>query len=179
MVVKIRLARLGCRNHPFYRVVVTDSKTTRDGKQLEVLGFYNPVAGKDDDKRMSLKLERIKYWLSVGAKPSEPVEHLLFRAGLGQSHQFPVAALNGHILNQDQPTIAADHNGELDSPFSFCAILPFLSLISFNLYSRYISRSYIFYCPTSLKIIATIHLEKVGGVVINFLHPVQYHLETN
>ncbi|RDX69499.1 30S ribosomal protein S16-1, chloroplastic, partial [Mucuna pruriens] len=104
MVVKIRLARLGCRNHPFYRVVVTDSKTARDGKQIEVLGFYNPVSGKDDDKRMRLKLERIKYWLSVGAQPSEPVERLLFRAGLGQQggpfDKFPDAS------NQDQPTNA-------------------------------------------------------------------------
>ncbi|KAK7391435.1 hypothetical protein VNO78_19851 [Psophocarpus tetragonolobus] len=115
MVVRIRLARLGCRNHPFYRVVVTDSKTTRDGQQLEVLGFYNPVAGKDDEKRMRLKLERVKYWLSVGAKPSEPVEYLLFRAGLGHqggpSDKFPIPALNGHILNQEQPT-NADHNIE-------------------------------------------------------------------
>jgi len=45
MVVKIRLARLGCRNHPFYRVVVSDSKTPRDGKHLEVVGFYNPLSG--------------------------------------------------------------------------------------------------------------------------------------
>ncbi|XP_027363932.1 30S ribosomal protein S16-1, chloroplastic-like [Abrus precatorius] len=113
MVVKIRLARLGCRNHPFYRVIVTDSKTTRDGKHLEVLGFYNPVAGKDDEKRMRLKLERVKYWLSVGAQPSEPVERLLFRAGLGRqggtSDKFPITALNGHNLNQEQ-SISDDHN---------------------------------------------------------------------
>ncbi|XP_020229710.1 30S ribosomal protein S16-1, chloroplastic [Cajanus cajan] len=123
MVVRIRLARLGCRNHPFYRVVVTDSKTTRDGKQLEVLGFYNPVAGKDDEKRMRLKLERVKYWLSVGAQPSEPVERLLFRAGLGHQvsplHKFPI---NGHSLNQEQPTNAAHDEDNGISPEAIFSI---------------------------------------------------------
>ncbi|KAL2324875.1 hypothetical protein Fmac_023933 [Flemingia macrophylla] len=106
MVVRIRLARLGCRNHPFYRVVVTDSKTTRDGKQLEVVGFYNPVAAKDDEKRVRLKMERVKYWLSVGAQPTEPVQRLLLRA----EHQAPPLSVNGHNLNLNQPTIAR-HNG--------------------------------------------------------------------
>ncbi|XP_058744891.1 small ribosomal subunit protein bS16cy-like [Vicia villosa] len=82
MVVSIRLARLGCTHNPFYRVVVTDSRCARDGKNIEVVGYYNPLAAKDDEKRMSIKLERVKYWLSVGAQPSEPVESLLFRAGL-------------------------------------------------------------------------------------------------
>ncbi|MQL05425.1 30S ribosomal protein S16 [Escherichia coli] len=117
MVVKIRLARLGCRNHPFYRVIVTDSTTRRDGKHLENLGFYNPILGKDDEKRMALKYERLKYWLSVGAQPSEPVERLLFRAGLrvamgdkvGPHDPHTVDALTGGTLNQEQPA-NANHN---------------------------------------------------------------------
>ncbi|KAK2455977.1 hypothetical protein P8452_03046 [Trifolium repens] len=82
MVVSIRLARLGCTHRPFYRVVVADSKSARDGKNIEVVGFYDPLADKDDEKRLNIKLERVKYWLSVGARPSETVETLLFRSGL-------------------------------------------------------------------------------------------------
>ncbi|KAL1215726.1 Small ribosomal subunit protein bS16cy [Cardamine amara subsp. amara] len=82
MAVKIRLARLGCKNRPFFRVVVADDKSRRDGKQIEVVGFYDPLQGKDDAKRVSLKFDRIKYWLSVGAQPTDSVENMLFRAGL-------------------------------------------------------------------------------------------------
>ncbi|XP_073146549.1 small ribosomal subunit protein bS16m/bS16c [Henckelia pumila] len=82
MVVRLRLSRLGCRNKPFYRVMAADSRSPRDGKHLEVLGYYNPLPGQDGGKRMGLNFDRVKYWLSVGAQPSEPVQHLLFRAGL-------------------------------------------------------------------------------------------------
>ncbi|GAU25853.1 hypothetical protein TSUD_31180 [Trifolium subterraneum] len=82
MVVSIRLARLGCTHRPFYRVVVADSKSARDGRNIEVVGYYNPLADKDDEKRLNIKLERVKYWLSVGAQPSDTVESLLFRSGL-------------------------------------------------------------------------------------------------
>ncbi|CAA7409321.1 unnamed protein product [Spirodela intermedia] len=82
MVVRIRLSRLGCRNRPFYRVMAADSRSPRDGKHLEILGYYNPLPGQDGGKRMGLNFDRVKYWLSVGAQPSEPVQRLLFRAGL-------------------------------------------------------------------------------------------------
>ncbi|KAK7318157.1 hypothetical protein RJT34_02856 [Clitoria ternatea] len=82
MVVRIRLSRLGCKNNPFYRVMAADSRSPRDGKHLEVLGYDNPLPGQDGGKRMGLNFDRVKYWLSVGAQPSEPVERILFRAGL-------------------------------------------------------------------------------------------------
>ncbi|KAJ6765482.1 30S RIBOSOMAL PROTEIN S16-LIKE [Salix purpurea] len=82
MVVRIRLSRFGCNNKPFYRVMAADSRSPRDGKHLEVLGYYNPLPGQDGGKRMGLNFERVKYWLSVGAQPSEPVQRILFRAGL-------------------------------------------------------------------------------------------------
>ncbi|KAF3527388.1 hypothetical protein DY000_02036573 [Brassica cretica] len=94
MTVKIRLARFGCKHRPFYRVVAADDKSRRDGKQIEVLGFYDPLQGKEDANRVSLKFDRIKYdstffifpvrlyWLSVGAQPTDSVENMLFRAGL-------------------------------------------------------------------------------------------------
>ncbi|THG13362.1 hypothetical protein TEA_013246 [Camellia sinensis var. sinensis] len=110
MVVRIRLSRFGCKNKPFYRVMAADNRSPRDGKHLEVLGYYNPLPGQDGGKRMGLNFDRVKeyvityhsvwicldprvtvqmhkdslswYWLSVGAQPSEPVERLLFRSGL-------------------------------------------------------------------------------------------------
>ncbi|XP_047164079.1 30S ribosomal protein S16-1, chloroplastic-like [Vigna umbellata] len=121
MVVKIRLARLGCRNHPFYRVVVTDSKTPRDGKQLEVLGFYNPISGKDEEENMRLKLERVKYWLSVGAKPTEPVEYLLYRAGLGRQGG-PFEKFSFAALNQEQPANVDDSKDNGTSPEAIFSI---------------------------------------------------------
>ncbi|XP_019197633.1 PREDICTED: 30S ribosomal protein S16-2, chloroplastic/mitochondrial-like isoform X1 [Ipomoea nil] len=82
MVVRLRLSRFGCKNKPFYRVMAADGRSPRDGKHLEVLGYYNPLPGQDGGKQMGLNFERVKYWLSVGAQPSDPVERLLFRAGL-------------------------------------------------------------------------------------------------
>ncbi|CAN6452713.1 unnamed protein product [Victoria cruziana] len=82
MVVRIRLSRFGCKNRPFYRVMAADSRCKRDGKHLEVLGYYNPLPGQDGGKRMGLNFDRVKYWLSVGAQPSEPVQRILFRAGV-------------------------------------------------------------------------------------------------
>ncbi|XP_019464562.1 PREDICTED: 30S ribosomal protein S16-1, chloroplastic-like isoform X1 [Lupinus angustifolius] len=113
MTVRIRLARFGRTHRPFYRVVVTDSRTTRDGKNLEILGFYNPLAGRDDEKGMALKLERVKYWLSVGAQPSETVESLLARAGL-----VPDDA----TLDQEQPANASQNDDNGVSPEAIFSI---------------------------------------------------------
>ncbi|KAJ6360835.1 hypothetical protein OIU77_004789 [Salix suchowensis] len=91
MAVKIRLARLGCKNRAFYRIVAADSHTPRDGKHLQVLGFYDPLAAKGDARRLGLNvdLERYlhnekagEYWLSVGAQPTDTVRGILMRAGL-------------------------------------------------------------------------------------------------
>ncbi|MFS7991320.1 putative ribosomal protein S16 [Helianthus anomalus] len=117
MAVKLRLARLGCRNRPFYRVMAADSRSPRDGKHIEVLGYYNPLPGQDGGKRMGLNFERVKYWLSVGAQPSDPVQHLLFRAGVlppppmvamgrkgGPCDIRPVDPLTGRVMMAEQPT---------------------------------------------------------------------------
>lgn len=69
-------------HRPFYRVLAADSKSPRDGKHLEVLGYYDPLAGKDSDKRLGLKFDRVEYWLSVGAQPSDSAQRILFRAGI-------------------------------------------------------------------------------------------------
>ncbi|KAF9610919.1 hypothetical protein IFM89_025729 [Coptis chinensis] len=82
MAVKIRLARLGCRNRQFYRILAADSTCRRDGKHLEVLGYYDPLIGQDGGKRMGPNFDRVKYWLSVGAQPSKPVQRILFQVGV-------------------------------------------------------------------------------------------------
>ncbi|EEF28258.1 mitochondrial ribosomal protein S16, putative [Ricinus communis] len=60
MVVRLRLSRFGCKNRPFYRVMAANSRSPRDGKHLEVLGYYNPLPGQDGGKRMGLNFERVK-----------------------------------------------------------------------------------------------------------------------
>ncbi len=81
MATKIRLRRMGAKKAPFYRVVVADSRSPRDGKSIEEIGYYNPIAKKDD---ITLKIneERALYWLSTGAQPSETVKALLRKAGV-------------------------------------------------------------------------------------------------
>jgi small subunit ribosomal protein S16 len=74
MGVKIRLARHGAKKRPFYRVVVADSESPRDGKFLEVVGTYNPLT---DPADVSLKGERIQYWIDHGAQPTNTVKSLL------------------------------------------------------------------------------------------------------
>lgn len=75
-MVTIRLTRRGARNQPFYHVVVTDSRKRQGGKSLEMVGFFNPVARKNDPK-IRLDLARIDYWLSKGAQQSERVDSLV------------------------------------------------------------------------------------------------------
>ncbi len=75
-MVTIRLARGGAKKRPFYHVVVTDSRMPRDGRHIERLGFFNPVA-KGNEKRLQLNIERIEYWRSHGALPSERVAKLI------------------------------------------------------------------------------------------------------
>jgi small subunit ribosomal protein S16 len=74
MAVRIRLARHGAKKKPFYRIVVADSESPRDGKYLENVGTYNPLL---DPVQITLKSERIQYWIDKGAKPSDTVRSLL------------------------------------------------------------------------------------------------------
>ena len=81
MALSIRLSRQGRKNRPFYRIVVADKRMPRDGRYIERLGTYNPLLP-DDQERVKLVEDRIKYWLSQGAKPSERVAIFLGKAGL-------------------------------------------------------------------------------------------------
>ena len=78
-MVKIRLKRMGMKKKPFYRLVVTDSRNPRDGRFIEELGYYNPVS---EPVALKIDHERAKYWLGVGAQPSDTVRGLLKKSGV-------------------------------------------------------------------------------------------------
>jgi small subunit ribosomal protein S16 len=82
MSVAIRLSRGGAKKRPYYRIVVTNSRSPRDGKYLEQVGTYNPVLAKDDEKRVTLLEDRVRYWLGVGAQPTDRVARMLDKAGI-------------------------------------------------------------------------------------------------
>jgi len=81
MSVRLRLKRLGKTHRPFYRLNAMDARAPRDGRVIEELGFYDPLA-KDETRRLSLKKERIEYWLSMGAKPSDTACGLMRQIGI-------------------------------------------------------------------------------------------------
>lgn len=81
MAVRLRLKRLGRRHLPFYRIAAMESRNPRDGRVIEELGYYDP-GHKDPDKQLQLARERIEYWLSVGAKPTQTVHSLLRKNGI-------------------------------------------------------------------------------------------------
>lgn len=80
-MVRIRLQRLGRHNRPFYRINAVDKRTRRDGSAIEQLGWYDPMA-KDPAKQLELNEERVKYWISVGAQPSETLRDVLAKRNL-------------------------------------------------------------------------------------------------
>lgn len=82
MALAIRLSRGGRKKRPFYRIIVADKRMPRDGRYIEKLGTYNPLLASDDANRVTLVTDRIQYWLSQGAQPSERVALFLGQAGL-------------------------------------------------------------------------------------------------
>ncbi len=82
MAVKIRLTRKGTKKKPFYRIVAADIESPRDGKFLELLGTYDPMI---EPPVVTLKEDRIKYWLGEGAKPSTTVQSIFKREGMNQA----------------------------------------------------------------------------------------------
>jgi small subunit ribosomal protein S16 len=77
MSVRIRLKRFGAKKRPFYRLVVMDSRTPRDGRAIEEVGFYHPISS--GEEQLNLKEERIREWIEKGAQPSDTVRKLLNR----------------------------------------------------------------------------------------------------
>ena len=79
MAVKIRLRRVGAKKAPFYRVVVADSRVPRDGRFIEEVGYYNPLT---EPVELKINEERAKYWLGVGAQPTDTARVLLKKSGI-------------------------------------------------------------------------------------------------
>ncbi len=85
-MVKIRLRRMGAKKQPTYRFVVSDARSPRDGRFIEILGHYNP---RTDPKTIVIDEEKVKVWLAKGAQPSEPVRRILAARGLVERGQIP------------------------------------------------------------------------------------------
>jgi small subunit ribosomal protein S16 len=83
MSLKIRLARAGAKKRPYYRIVIADSRSPRDGRYIEKVGTYNPLLPRDGE-RVKLVEDRIKHWMSVGAQPTDRVLRFLDKAGMAK-----------------------------------------------------------------------------------------------
>jgi small subunit ribosomal protein S16 len=109
MSLKLRLARAGAKKRPFYRVVVADSRSPRDGRFIEIVGTYNPILARTDENRVRLKTERIQHWLGVGAQPTDRVLRFLDAAGLARRapRNNPQKALPGKKAQERAAAAAA------------------------------------------------------------------------
>jgi len=101
MAVKIRLRKQGRKNRPFYRIVVADSRSPRDGKYVECIGWYNPFET-EPEKHLNIQEERVAHWLEHGAQMSENIEALLTRRlpTLLKSHQEKCLAHRAKVTKQ-------------------------------------------------------------------------------
>ena len=97
MSLKIRLSRGGAKKRPYYRIVIADSRAPRDGRFIEKVGTYNPLLPKDHEERFTIKEDRIKHWISKGAKPTDRVNRFLDSVGImkREERNNPKKALPG------------------------------------------------------------------------------------
>jgi small subunit ribosomal protein S16 len=95
MSLVIRMARAGTKKRPFYHIVLADSRSPRDGRFIERLGFYNPLLPKDKAERLKLDLEKVQAWMKKGAQPSDRVMRFLDAAGIvkREKHNNPEKAI--------------------------------------------------------------------------------------
>lgn len=87
MTLRIRLSRGGAKKRPFYRIVIADSRSPRDGRFIERVGTYNPMVERDHPERVTLKDDRLRHWIGVGAVPTDRVARFLAAAGLMEARQ--------------------------------------------------------------------------------------------
>ena len=102
MSLRIRLSRGGAKKRPFYRIVVADSRSPRDGRFIEKIGTYNPMVARDHADRLVIKEDRVKHWIGVGALPSDRVARFLGDAGLVEKPAVPA-----NQTKQDKPKAKA------------------------------------------------------------------------
>jgi len=84
MAVKLRLKRMGAKQKPFYRIIVADSRSPRDGRFIETVGTYDPVK---KDNNISVNEERVNYWLTNGAQPTDTVKSILSKSGIWANYK--------------------------------------------------------------------------------------------
>ncbi|CAO5674462.1 MAG: hypothetical protein HEEMFOPI_00064 [Holosporales bacterium] len=108
MALKIRLARGGAKKRPFYRIVVAENTSPRDGKFIERVGSYNPLLEKGHQDRVVLNKERIQHWISVGAQPTDRVVLFLSDAGLMEKKQRPEQPIKSAPRKKAQERIKAE-----------------------------------------------------------------------
>ncbi len=116
MALKIRLARGGAKKRPFYRIVVAEATSPRDGRFVERVGSYNPILKSDHPERVVLNVERIKYWVSVGAQPTERVSRFMGQAGI-----IPMPG-NANRPQQSQPKKKAQERMKMEAAEAEAAI---------------------------------------------------------
>jgi small subunit ribosomal protein S16 len=110
MSLKIRLARAGAKKRPFYRIVVADSHSPRDGRYIEKIGTYDPLLPKDSGDRVKFSEDRVKHWLGVGAQPTDRVLRFLDKAGIRKrdARNNPEKAKPGQKrLDREEAKVAA------------------------------------------------------------------------
>ncbi len=109
-MLKMRLSMGGTKKRPVYKIVVADSRFPRDGRFIEKLGFFNPLLPKDKKERVGLDIERIKYWLGQGAKPTTRVARIL-----GENEIIPMPA-KGNNPQKAIPKKDRKKEGEAEAP---------------------------------------------------------------
>lgn len=108
MALRMRLARGGAKKRPFYRIVIADSRSPRDGRFVEKIGFYNPMVGRDHPDRLRLDEERAKHWLSMGATPSDRVARFLGQANIIEMPRKPEQTKKNQPKAKAQERMAAE-----------------------------------------------------------------------
>jgi small subunit ribosomal protein S16 len=112
MAVSIRLRREGTKNRPYYKVVVTDSRSPRDGKFIEMIGTYDP---KKPDHNSTLKLDRVDHWISKGAQPSDTVRSLI------KKNRKQSAKAGADAASSERPAEVAETDASVEEPRSAAA----------------------------------------------------------
>ena len=99
MAVKIRLRRMGAKKNPFYRIVVADSRSPRDGRFIEEIGYYNPLT---EPKTVKIDNEKAMIWLNNGAKPTDTVDRLFKQNGVYGSIEEKNEEINNEVINNEE-----------------------------------------------------------------------------
>jgi small subunit ribosomal protein S16 len=108
MALRIRLARGGAKKRPFFRIVVADSRSPRDGRFIERLGTYNPMLPRESPERVKLDVERIKHWVSQGAVASDRIQRFFADAGLGPKPAIPAQTKKSQPKKKAQERMKAE-----------------------------------------------------------------------